>query len=118
MSKYPEDLRERAFRFGVTVFRLYPRLAATSVAHALVGRQLLKAATSIGANLEEAAAAGSRRDMAAKQTISLKESREAVFWGRIGASDPGWRNELSPIVAEAREFVAMLTTSVRKLREP
>ena len=56
--------------------------------------------------------------MAAKQTISLKESREAVFWGRIGASDPGWRNELSPIAAEAREFVAMLTTSVRKLRNP
>lgn len=45
--------------------------------------QLVKAATSIGANLEEAKAASSRREFVRYVEIALRESREAVYWLRI-----------------------------------
>ena len=100
------------------MFKLYPRLAGTGPAHALVARQLLKAVTSIGANLEEGTAPSSRRDMASKYSIALRESREGNYWARLAATDPRWTTELAPIIQETGEFVAMLTTSVKKLREP
>ncbi len=112
-----EDLRARAFRLSARVFKLYPRLAAAGPGHAFLARQLLRAATSIGANLEEGVAPSSRRDMASKHAIALREAREANYWARLGATDPRWAAELAPLIQETHEFVAMLTVSVRKLRE-
>lgn len=100
------------------MFKLYPRLAATSAAHAHVARQLLRSVTAIGALLEEGAVANSRRDMAAKYAIALRESRESNYWSRIIATDDRWASELAPITKETGEFIAMLTVSVRKLRAP
>ena len=113
-----QDLNARAFRLAALTFKLYPRLAATGSGHALVARQLLKAVTSIGANLEEGTAPSSRRDMASKYSIALREAREGNYWARLGATDPRWTAELAPIVQETHEFVAMLTTSVKNLRKP
>jgi four helix bundle protein len=118
MGESSRDLRVRAFRLSVRVYRLYSRLAASGPEVAFVARQLLRSVTSIGANLEEGAAASSRRDMAAKHSISLREAREANYWARIGATDPRWTADLTPIVEETNEFVAMLTASVKKLRRP
>jgi four helix bundle protein len=117
-NKHEQDLKTRAFRLAVVVFQLYPRLAASGSGHAIVARQLLRAASSIGANLEEGTAPSSRRDMASKHSIALRESREANFWARLVATDPRWAAELAPIVRETNEFVAMLTVSVKKLRRP
>ena len=118
MSKTPpEDFKTRAFRLAAGVFRLYPRLAAVSPAHAHLARQLLRSTTAIGALLEEGAVANSRRDMAAKYAIALHESRESNYWSRLGATDPQWSAELTPVIDETREFVAMLTVSVKKLRD-
>ena len=118
MAKQRQDLNERAFRLAERVFKLFPRLVEAGAAHAFVARHLLSAATSIGANLEEGQAASSRRDMAAKYAISLRESREAKFWSRLVATDPRWTAALHPIIEETGEFSAMLTVSVRKLRQP
>ena len=114
----PRELRGRAFELAVHVFNLYPRLAAAGPAHEFIARQLLKAATSIGSQLEEGHAASSRRDMAEKHSIGLRESREANYWARVGAADPRWTQDLKPIITETYEFIAMLTASVRKLRRP
>jgi four helix bundle protein len=100
------------------VFALHSRLSAAGSGHALIARQLLRATASIGAQLEEGAAASSRRDMAAKYAIALREAREANFWARLGATDVRWAAELDPIIQETSEFVAMLTVSVKKLRIP
>ena len=117
-NEHKRELRARAFQMAIVVFRLYPRLAAAGPGHAFIARQLLRAATSIGANLEEGTAPSSRRDMAAKHAIALREAREANFWARIAATDRKWATELDPIVRETGEFVAMLTVSVKKLRRP
>jgi four helix bundle protein len=113
-----QDLAARAFALSERVFKLYPRLAAVSPAHAHLAHQLLRSVTAIGALLEEGLVANSRRDMAAKYAIALRESRESNYWSRLGATDPRWAAELGPIAQETSEFVAMLTVSVRKLRNP
>lgn len=119
MSNKPrQDLPARAFKLAEYVFKLYPRLAAASAAHAHLAHQLLRAATGIGALLEEGAVANSRRDMAAKYAIALRESRESNYWSRLGATDAKWSNELAFVIQESKEFIAMLTVSVRKLRNP
>ena len=117
-EKIRQDLAARAFALSERVFKLYPTLAAASAAHAHLARQLLRSATAIGALLEEGAVANSRRDMGAKYALALREARESNYWSRLGATDPRWATELAPIVQETKEFVAMLTVSVRKLRSP
>jgi hypothetical protein len=56
--------------------------------------------------------------MAAKYGIALRESREAQYWLRLLAVQPELAGELTPLIQEANEFVAMLTVSVRSLRSP
>ncbi len=80
--------------------------------------QMWEAVSSIGAQLEEGSAPSSRRDMAHKYTIALKESREARYWLRLIATDPKWKAEMAWFIGESTEFVAMLTVSVRNLRSP
>jgi four helix bundle protein len=113
-----QDLKERAFRLASRVFRMLPELATTSAAHAYVARQLLSATASVGANLEEGVAASSRRDMASKYSIALRESREAKCWSRLLSVDARWTARAEPITQETDEFIAMLTVAVKKLRQP
>jgi four helix bundle protein len=54
--------------------------AAGGSGHTFIAKQLLRATSSIGSNLEEGAAPSSRRDMAAKYPIALREARESKFW--------------------------------------
>ena len=75
-------------------------------------RQLLRAGTSIGANLEEADAAQSKPDFVSKCTISLKEAREAHYWLRILKATG--KAEADRLLGEANELIAILTTIVRK----
>lgn len=116
--RHRQDIRARAFTLAALVFRIYPRLAGTGSGHAVLARQLLRAVASIGAQLEEGAASSSRRDMAQKYAIALREAREAKYWARLLATDPNWTAELSPVIEETSEFVAMLTVSVKRLRTP
>ncbi len=70
--------RERSFEFALEVIELYKAL---KTGHEFVlSRQLLRAGTSIGANIEEANAGESRKDFLSKMSIALKEAREARYW--------------------------------------
>jgi four helix bundle protein len=80
-----QDIRDRSFEFGCEVARLALRIAPRPGFRCLVD-QLLKAGTSVGASLEEAKAASSRRDFLYHVQISLRESRETVYWIRVCAA--------------------------------
>ena len=102
----------------MNVIRLYPRIVRTNPAYWFLAKQLLRSTCGIGAQIEEGTAASSRRDMAEKYAIGLRESREANFWSRLLEADDTIAESMSPVVQETSEFVAMLTVSVRKLRGP
>jgi four helix bundle protein len=111
------NLFERVFAFAAAVMRLYPKLIKLGPQYAHIALQLFRSASGIGSSLEEGQVAASRRDMAAKQAIALREARESKYWLRLLLADCVPIPELTALQAECSEFVAMLTTSVRKLRQ-
>ncbi len=76
------DIRSRTFEFSVQVIELYKFLQFEKKEYVL-GKQLLRSGTSIGANVEEATAAQSKKDFIAKMSIALKEARETNYWLRL-----------------------------------
>ena len=116
-SPQRQDLCERALEFAHSVMSFCGSLERFGGRHAHIASQLFEAASSIGANLEEGQAAGSRKDMAAKYAISLREARESRYWLRLAAKDTRFASDAAPLTNEATAFVRMLTVSVRRLRE-
>jgi four helix bundle protein len=113
----PEDIRERAFKFTCKLFDFCEDLARNPGPTRRLANQLFDAGSSIGANLEESKAAYSRRDVAAKNAISLRESRESKYWLRVAtAKSLGQKEPREWLLQESDEFVAMLTVSVRRLQ--
>ena len=116
--RWKTSLKDRVFDFGQAILRLYPRLCAPGPPYAHMAQQLVKAASSIGAQLEEGDVAGSRRDMGSKHAIALREAKESVYWIRMFMAAGVLVKELGPLCTEGQEFRAMLTASVKKLRLP
>ena len=79
------DLQERLLRFVVDVIRTL-RLIEDSVENNIIKHQLVKAATSTGANYEESQAGSSKADFLNKVKIALKEAREANYWLKVLAA--------------------------------
>ena len=119
MSDKPRDLRDRTFLFACDIVKFCQELGREPGAPRQISWQLLDAGTSIGANIEEAKGAYSRREFAAKYSIVLKESRETLFWLRVILATglaPAVRVE--PLRQEADQLVAILTATVRRASLP
>ena len=76
------DLNDRLFTFAVRTLK-FTRTLTDSVEYKVVKYQLVKSATSSGANYKESQAGSSRADFANKVRISLREMRETNYWLRI-----------------------------------
>jgi four helix bundle protein len=109
------DIPKRASSFACRIVSFYRFLAQQEAAGEILGRQVLRSGTSIGANLEEANAAQSKADFVSKCSIALKEARETYYWLRLFTETkvvPAGR--LGGLVKESDELVAILTTIVKK----
>jgi four helix bundle protein len=105
------DIQERTFEFAVQVVKLVNRLPRP-VAGIEIGRQVVRSATSIGSNVEEADAAESKRDFIHKMSIAHKEARETRYWLRIvRAALPG-DDEVEILIQESDELVRILYSIV------
>ena len=78
-----QDIRDRTFKFACAVATL--ALSLDRYRLRAIADQLLRSGTSVGSNLEEAKAASSRKEFLRYVQISLRESREAVYWLRMCA---------------------------------
>ena len=83
MAKEIKDIRERTFEFAVRIIKLCQHLDKKPGVPRTLSGQLLRAGTSVGANVEEAQAGQSRADFISKNAIALKEARESHFWLRL-----------------------------------
>ncbi len=78
------DITKRSFDFALRVIKLCQFLSKKySLESNVLAKQLLRSATSIGANVEEAQAGQSRSDFIHKMAIALKEARETNYWLRL-----------------------------------
>lgn len=106
-----KELKDRTKQFALEVLRLVERLPTTIVAQT-IGRQLVKAGTSVGANSRSACRARSRAEFAAKLGIVEEEADESAFWMEV-IIEAGLleRKLVQPLLDEAEEIVAIMGSS-------
>jgi len=114
------NLQKRIFDFVVEVI-LFLRTLPHSQEYRMIKTQLIKAASSTGANYEEAQAASSKADFIYKTEISLKEMRESNFWLRliksISAEIHLDREKLIYLINESAELKLILGSIVSKSKK-
>ena len=109
-------VREKSFSFALMTVGLCRELQADR--EFVISKQLMKSGTSIGANVEEAVSAESRKDFLHKLNIALKEAREAHYWLRLlDASEIEIKRDLRKYVADAEELIRLLVSITRKLSQ-
>ena len=108
------DIRLRTFEFSVKVVELYKFLQYEKKEYVL-GKQLLRSGTSIGANVEEATAAQSKKDFISKMSIALKEARGTNYWLRL-LKRTGFIKE-DNLINESSEIMNILGAIIRTSRK-
>jgi len=107
----PYDIRERTFQSAVRVLRAIRRLPNDSATR-VVAYQLAKSATLVGANVEEADGAESRRDFVHKMSIARKEARESRYWLRVAQAALLDTKEFFALEQESDELVRILSAII------
>ncbi len=110
----PPDIGERTLEYGVRAVRLYRALKLMHDGAAdVIANQLLRSATSIGANVAEAKGAESQADFVHKYGLAQKEARESLYWLRLarqaGVVDSGLLDDL---IDETDQIIAIVTSIV------
>jgi four helix bundle protein len=118
VSEPKRDIQERTFAFALRIVRLCQNLDERPGIARTLGKQLLRAGTSIGANIEEAQAGQSRADFISKCAIALKEARETLYWLRLlEAAEVVSTARLTDLQAEADQLVRILTAIITTSRK-
>ncbi len=103
------DLEERTARFGEDVISFAKAISKNDVTRPLIG-QLVRSATSIGANYMEADGAESKKDFAHKIAIRKKEAKEIKHWLRmIATADPDRNGDCKRLWIEAKELALIFS---------
>lgn len=111
---YKKDIYERVYQFALGIVRFsreLPRTVETDV----LRRQLIRAATSIAANMQEADGARTRQEFRHSVTISKKEAKETKLWLRmITDLYPQFARETKILIPENEEIIKILASIVIK----
>ncbi len=112
-----QEICDRTRAFALRVIKLYQALEKDSVGR-MLGKQLLRCGTSIGANVEEAQAAQSKADFIHKMNIALKETRETRYWLTLLLEAELFPiARLTSILAETEEIIKILYTIIQKTKQ-
>ena len=107
---------EKARSFALQIVRLYRRLQERN--ELVLSKQVLRAGTSIGANVSEGQYAQSKADFLSKYTIALKEAAETRYWldllAEAGYLAPD--DAIDSLLADCDEIIRLLTSSTKKLK--
>jgi four helix bundle protein len=117
MMNDEKDLGPRTKLFARRIIRLYVALPKTNTVAQVLGKQMLRSGTSVGANYREAHRARSKAEFISKVGDCLKEADETLYWLELILDEsfvPARR--LQPLVNEADELVAILTTIAKRAR--
>ncbi len=113
-DKKPRDIRERSFTFAIRVLKMGKALSKNSINNILIN-QVVRSATSVGANIEEAQGAYTKSDFTHCMNIAKKEARETFYWLKlIKEMNPTIAKRLSLLLVENEEIIKILTTIVKK----
>ena len=117
MMNDEKDLRVRTKLFARRVIRLYCALPKNESVTQILGKQMLRSGTSVGANYREAHRARSKAEFISKIGDCLKEADETMYWLELlleenFVSAP----KLQPLLDEVNELLAILTTISKRAK--
>jgi four helix bundle protein len=109
-------IQKKSYDFAVKIVKLYQNLVSVKKEYVL-SKQLLRSGTSIGANVEEAIGGQSKKDFAAKVTISYKEARETHFWLRL-LFDTGYidKEQKEEYISDVNEILRIIGSILKTVK--
>ena len=114
--KNDKDLKERTTRFALRIIKMYPSLPRSTVAQVL-GKQVLRSGTSVGANYREAMRGRSKDEFIAKMGDCLKELDETIYWLELLIESGTLSKErLSDLLLETKELAAIFVTIIKNTK--
>ena len=112
----PLDLKTRTKGFALRIIRLYSALPKTTVAQ-VIGKQVLRSGTSVGAHYREAVRSRSDAEFISKLEVGLQELEETTYWMELIIESGVFGEErLKDLIDEADELTAILTTCVKNTK--
>jgi four helix bundle protein len=116
MRERQQAMMLRTRRFALSVIRIYSSLARSTV-NQVLGRQVLRSGTSVGAHYREACRAKSNADFVSKVEGALQELDETVYWLELLQESNAAENvKLEPLVAEANELISIFVTVSKSVK--
>ena len=113
-----KDLPDRTKDFALRILKLCQVLEGKAGIERMIGRQLMRSGTSIGANIAESEGSQSEADFLTKCSIAVKEARETQYWLELlYRSELIMENRLVEIKCECDELVAILTAICKTLKK-
>src|SRR5665213_127118 len=117
MSERPQDLKLRTNAFALRIIRMYSCLPKNHAVAQVLGRQVLRSATSVGANYREASRGRSKAEFISKIGDSLKEIEETEYWLELLVdSDCIAALDMTTLLDETRQLIAIFTTIDKKAK--
>ena len=111
-----EELKKRPKQLGLRIIKLIESLPS-SKAENVIGNQLLRSGTSVGANYRSACRARSKPDFISKASISIEEADESLYWMEmLVEAEIMPKEKLAALMKETNESVAILTASLKTAR--
>ena len=108
-------IKDKSFAFSLTIIELYKHLVEEK--EYILSKQLLRSATSIGANIVEASAAQSKADFIAKMCVASKESRETKYWLELLKESTLTKLNVENYLKDVEELLKILTSIVKTAQE-
>ena len=105
----------KTFDFALEIIKFY--LECKSQNEYVLSKQILRSGTSIGANVEEAIAAQSKKDFISKLSIANKEARETKYWLRLYHSSNLVQIEIQSYLKEIESIINILTKIIKTSSE-
>jgi len=116
MKDENQDLRERTTEFALRIIKMFSSLPKTAEAR-VMGKQVLRSGTSVGANYREAHRARSKAEFISCAGISLKEIEETAYWLELLVkSGVVGETLMLPLRKECDELIAIFVTILRKAK--
>ena len=116
-SKFKTDLKKRAYLYALEIIKFIDILDRRDLSVRIIGNQLLRSATSIGANIIEAQAGSTKRDFTNFFSYALKSANESKFWlGLIRDSKKGDEEKSNKLLKETNEIANILGSSILTLK--
>ena len=111
MSERAQDLKIRTKSFALRVIRMYSKLPRGDTVAQVLGKQVLRSGTSVGANYREASRARSKAEFVSKTGDCLKEIEETEYWLELLVDSRCFPAvKMASLLDETRQLIAIFTT--------